>query len=141
MVIVNTVVLVQNQCGMSQRDTALALAAYGAGSMVVALACRACSTGCPTGRAMLAGVVILAPRPRGRHGCPNLRPAALILWLVLRAGLLAGADSIGTTTAPVGLAGGSPCRVLGPVRIVACLLAADLSAGGLARRDRRQSAN
>src|SRR5215216_2707459 len=38
MVIVNTVVLVQNQFGMSQRATALALAAFGAGSMIAALA-------------------------------------------------------------------------------------------------------
>lgn len=38
MVIVNTVVIVQAHFGLSQRSTALALAAYGAGSMVAALA-------------------------------------------------------------------------------------------------------
>jgi H+ antiporter protein len=37
MVIVNTVVLVQSQFGLSQRDTAVALAVFGSGSMVSAL--------------------------------------------------------------------------------------------------------
>ncbi len=37
MVIVNTVVIVQAQFGLTQRATALALAAFGAGSMVAAL--------------------------------------------------------------------------------------------------------
>jgi predicted MFS family arabinose efflux permease len=59
MVIVNTMVLVQAQSGLSQRDTAIALAAFGAGSMVAALGLPRLLDRMPDRRAMLAGTVPL----------------------------------------------------------------------------------
>ena len=59
MVIVNTVVLVQAEFGLSQRATALALAAFGAGSMIAALALPRLLDEIPDRRAMLAGASIL----------------------------------------------------------------------------------
>lgn len=59
MVIVNTVVLVQAQFGLSQRATALALAAFGGGSMVAALILPRLLDDMPDRKAMLAGAGIL----------------------------------------------------------------------------------
>ncbi|WP_371349198.1 MFS transporter [Ancylobacter sp. IITR112] len=59
MVIVNTVVLVQADFGLSQRATALALAAFGAGSMIAALLLPRLLDEFPDRRAMLAGAAIL----------------------------------------------------------------------------------
>jgi MFS family permease len=59
MVIVNTVVLVQAECGLSQRATALALAAFGAGSMIAALALPRLLDDVSDRRAMLAGAAAL----------------------------------------------------------------------------------
>jgi predicted MFS family arabinose efflux permease len=59
MVIVNTVVLVQAEFGLSQRATALALAAFGAGSMIAALFLPRLLDNMPDRSAMLAGSVIL----------------------------------------------------------------------------------
>ena len=59
MVIVNTVVLVQSQYGLSQRATALALAAFGAGSMAAAFVLPTLLDKIPDRRAMLAGASIL----------------------------------------------------------------------------------
>ncbi|MER8505337.1 MFS transporter [Mesorhizobium sp. M0894] len=59
MVIVNTVVLVQAQFGLSQSDTALALAAFGGGSMIAALALPRLLENVPDRVAMLAGAAIL----------------------------------------------------------------------------------
>jgi MFS family permease len=55
MVIVNTVVLVQGQLGRTQSDVALMLAAYGAGSMVVALGMPALLNQLADRKVMLAG--------------------------------------------------------------------------------------
>ena len=55
MVIVNTVVLVQAQFGLSQRATAFALAAFGGGSMMAALLLPSLLDKIPDRRAMLAG--------------------------------------------------------------------------------------
>ena len=55
MVIVNTVVLIQGQLGRSQSDVALMLAAYGAGSMVVALGMPALLNRLADRRVMLVG--------------------------------------------------------------------------------------
>lgn len=84
MVIVNTVVLVQGELGRPQTDVALLLAAYGAGSMVVALALPKLLDRSPDRRFMLAGAMAL---PAG------LAAAALVIstpespakWLLLLA--------------------------------------------------------
>lgn len=55
MVIVNTVVLIQGQLGRTQSDVALMLAAYGAGSMVVALGMPALLNRLADRRVMLTG--------------------------------------------------------------------------------------
>lgn len=60
MVIVNTVVLVQAQFGLSQRATAFALAAFGGGSMMAALLLPSLLDKIPDRRAMLAGSGVLA---------------------------------------------------------------------------------
>ncbi|PLT99060.1 MFS transporter [Sinorhizobium medicae] len=59
MVIVNTVVLVQAQFGLTQRDTALALAAFGVGSMIAALLLPRLLDNMPDRTAMLAGAAVL----------------------------------------------------------------------------------
>lgn len=59
MVIVNTVVLVQAEFGLTQRATALALAAFGGGSMVAALALPKLLELAPDRMAMLAGISLL----------------------------------------------------------------------------------
>jgi MFS family permease len=59
LVIVNTVVFVQVKFGMNQADTALALAAFGAGSMAVALLLPKLLDSMPDRAVMLAGALIL----------------------------------------------------------------------------------
>ncbi|TIX84484.1 MAG: MFS transporter, partial [Mesorhizobium sp.] len=59
MVIVNTVVIVQGEFGLTQRATALALAAFGGGSMLAALALPKLLELAPDRSAMLAGVLLL----------------------------------------------------------------------------------
>ena len=60
MVIVNTVVLVKSGFGLGDREVALALAAFGAGSMVAALALPRLLERVPDRRAMLTGAGVLA---------------------------------------------------------------------------------
>lgn len=59
MAIVNTVVIVQGEFGLSQRATALALAAFGGGSMVAALALPRLLEAISDRAAMLAGVLLM----------------------------------------------------------------------------------
>lgn len=59
MVIVNSVVLVQAQFGLGQRQTAFALAAFGGGSMMAALLLPRLLDGMPDRKAMLGGVGLL----------------------------------------------------------------------------------
>jgi MFS family permease len=59
MAIVNTVVIVQGEFGLSQRATALALAAFGGGSMVAALALPRLLEAISDRAAMLAGVILM----------------------------------------------------------------------------------
>ena len=59
MVIVNTVVLVKSGFGLGDREVALALAAFGAGSMVAALALPRLLERVPDRRAMLTGAGVL----------------------------------------------------------------------------------
>ncbi len=60
MVIVNTVVLVQGRFGLGQSETALALAAFGVGSMIAALTLPRLLDRLPDRPAMLAGAAVLA---------------------------------------------------------------------------------
>ena len=60
MVIVNTVVLVQAQFGLSQRAMALALAAFGGGSMIAALLLPRLLDRMPDRKAMIAGASLVA---------------------------------------------------------------------------------
>ncbi|MDX8512131.1 MFS transporter [Mesorhizobium captivum] len=85
MVIVNTVVLVQGQFGLSQRQTALALAAFGGGSMIAALGLPRLLDKIPDRTAMLTGAAILVT---GMFVGPFVRQYAslLALWFVLGLG-------------------------------------------------------
>lgn len=60
MVIVNTVVFVQSTLGLSQNETAMALAAFGGGSMIVALLLPRLLDRMPDRPVMLASVAILS---------------------------------------------------------------------------------
>lgn len=85
MVIVNTVVYVQGTFGLGQRHTALALAAFGAGSMLAALVLprllhRVCDRS-----AMLAGTALLAAMTLLASALQNYL-MLLALWPVIGAG-------------------------------------------------------
>lgn len=85
MVIVNTVVLVQSSFGLSQDDTALALAAFGGGSMLAALALPKLLDRIADRPVMLAGTAILIAGLIATalvHSFGALLP----LWLVLGIG-------------------------------------------------------
>jgi len=85
MVIVNTVVLVQGEFGLPQRQTALALAAFGAGSMIAALALPRLLEKIPDRTAILAGAAILVA---GMFVGPLVGQYSLLLalWFVLGLG-------------------------------------------------------
>lgn len=82
MVIVNTVVIVQGQFGLGQSEVALALAAFGGGSMAAALILPRLLESIPERPAMLAGASILA---LGTLAGPLVGSLATLiaLWLVL----------------------------------------------------------
>ncbi|TFB56394.1 MFS transporter [Cryobacterium tagatosivorans] len=91
MVIVNTVILVQNTLGRTQVDFAITLACYGLGSMLVALALPRVLDRFPDRRVMLTGSAIL---PVGliavalltlAPGSPATWPGVLTVWFVLGA--------------------------------------------------------
>ena len=91
MVIVNTVVLVQADLGRPQQDVALLLAAYGGGSMLVALGLPRVLDVVPDRRVMLAGaaalpVLLLAAvgAMSGLAGGPQWA-ALLVLWALMGA--------------------------------------------------------
>lgn len=91
MVIVNTVVLVQGDLGRPQTDVALMLAAYGAGSMLVALCMPKLLDTLPDRRVMLTGgtaLPILLIAAAGAIALMNGTPqwlALLALWALLGA--------------------------------------------------------
>jgi len=91
MVIVNTIILVQNALGRSQVDFAITLACYGLGSMLVALALPRVLDSLPDRRVMLTGCAIL---PVGlvavallvlAPDSPLAWPGVLTVWFVLGA--------------------------------------------------------
>lgn len=85
MVIVNTVVIVQSGFALSQRATALALAAFGAGSMIAALVLPSLLDKISDRRAMVVGASVLAIGLMASIYLPSYG-YLLALWLVLGAG-------------------------------------------------------
>jgi MFS family permease len=85
LVIVNTVVYVQAVFGLSQQATALALAAFGGGSMVAALALPRLLETIPDRRAMLAGATLLAVGTLAAAALPGYA-WLLPLWFVIGIG-------------------------------------------------------
>ncbi len=86
MVIVNSVVLVQAKLGLSQQETALALAAFGGGSMLAALVLPSLLETIPDRTAILGGASILVA---GMFVGPVLAAqygALLMLWFILGLG-------------------------------------------------------
>lgn len=85
MVIVNTVVLVQSTFGLGQPDTAMALAAFGGGSMLAALALPKLLDRVPDRSVMFAGTGLLIGGLVLTVGVTSF-PALLTLWAVLGVG-------------------------------------------------------
>ncbi len=85
MVIVNTVVYVREQLGGSESLTALAFAASGAGSMLVALSLPRLLERSPDRPIMLAGAVLMGAGLLLGLTAPGL-PGLLAIWLLLGAG-------------------------------------------------------
>ena len=85
MVIVNTVVLVRDALGGSDRDVAILFAAYGAGSMAVALLLPRLLDRIDPRPAMLAGAALLSCTLAAATIGPGFA-RALVLWIVLGAG-------------------------------------------------------
>ena len=84
-VIVNTVVLVQARLGLGQRETAWALAAFGAGSMLAALSLPRLLDRVADRSVMLAGAGVLVAGLLAGLAGPGFA-ALLPLWLVLGIG-------------------------------------------------------
>ena len=86
MVIVNTVVLVQSGFAMTQTATAAALACFGAGSMLVALALPRVLDKLPERRVMLAGAAMIALGLLAGFVLASRYAMLLPLWFVLGLG-------------------------------------------------------
>ena len=86
MVIVNTVVLVQASFGLTQNATAMALAAFGAGSMLVALALPKLLERLPERRVMLGGAGLIAAGLLVGGLAARSYAALVPLWFVLGLG-------------------------------------------------------
>ncbi len=85
LVIVNTVVYVQAVFGLGQSDTALALAAFGGGSMLVALVLPRVLEAIPDRTAMLVGASVLVVATLAASAIPSYA-WLLPLWFVIGAG-------------------------------------------------------
>jgi MFS family permease len=85
MVIVNTVIYVRDRLGGTESDTALAFAAFGAGSMMVALLLPRLLDRLPDRPFMLAGGVLLGGGLLLGLAEPNFL-ALLLVWFILGAG-------------------------------------------------------
>ena len=86
MVIVNTVVLVQSGFGLTQTATAIALACFGAGSMLVALVLPQLLDRVPERRAMLVGAGVIAVGLLAGFVLASRYAVLLPLWFVLGLG-------------------------------------------------------
>jgi H+ antiporter protein len=85
MVIVNTVVIVQSELGLTQRSTALALAAFGGGSMLAALILPRLLETVPDRLAMLTGIAVLFVGLLVGITTSSFEPL-LALWFILGIG-------------------------------------------------------
>jgi MFS family permease len=85
LVIVNTVVYVQAVLGLGERETALALAAFGGGSMLVALVLPRLLERIADRAAMLAGAAVLVAGTLAAAAVPPFA-LLLLLWALLGAG-------------------------------------------------------
>jgi MFS family permease len=122
MVIVNTVVLVQSKFALPQSSTAMALMAFGGGSMVVALMLPKLLERLDDRKAMLAGgAVLVAGLILGTF--VSSYPALILLWLVLGAGYPWHRHR--PHSAALVLSPGSTCAVRRPVRPFSVRLLAD----------------
>jgi predicted MFS family arabinose efflux permease len=83
MVFVNTVVLVQSDFGLSERSTAWALAAFGLGSMISALALPPLLERIADRTILLAGAAALVTLLFAGPWVARSYPALLVLWLAL----------------------------------------------------------
>lgn len=81
MIIVNTVVLVQSQLGLGQRQTAWALAAFGGGSMLAALILPRLLDRLPD-RPIMLGAASILPVALAAMTMISTYPLILLLWLV-----------------------------------------------------------
>ncbi|WP_208511398.1 MFS transporter [Variovorax paradoxus] len=86
MVIVNTVVLVQSKFGLSQTFTAAALAAFGTGSMLVALMLPIVLERLPERRVMLGGAMVIAAGLLLGFVAAHWYSTLVVLWFVLGLG-------------------------------------------------------
>ena len=86
MVIVNTVVLVQSQMGMTQTSTAIALACFGAGSMIMALLLPRLLDRVRDRPAMLVGASVVAAGLMLGWALANRYEVLLPLWFVMGLG-------------------------------------------------------
>jgi MFS family permease len=89
LVLVNTVVYARDMFGGSNADVAVALACFGAGSMLVALTAPRVLDGVPDRVLMRAGAVLLSVGLAGAFALlavPGTWPVLLGLWVVLGAG-------------------------------------------------------
>ncbi|MRD49588.1 MFS transporter [Caenimonas koreensis DSM 17982] len=86
MVIVNTVVLVQSGLGLTQKATAMALAAFGGGSMLVAFTLPKLLEKLPERRVMLAGASLIALGLFAGVAAPSSYLVLLALWFVMGVG-------------------------------------------------------
>ena len=84
MIIVNTVVLVQGQFGLTQQDTALALTAFGGGSMLAALALPSLLDRIPE-RPVMLGAAAFASGVMLVGAMVSNFPMLLILWVLVGA--------------------------------------------------------
>lgn len=85
LVFVNTVVFVQSVFGLGERQTAIALAAFGGGSMLVALALPRLLQSVPDRTVMLAGTALVALSTLAASAA-SAYPQLLLIWFVTGAG-------------------------------------------------------
>ncbi len=133
MVIVNTVVLVQSRFALPQSSTALALAAFGGGSMIAALILPRLLKGIKDRTAMLFGGGILVA---GLAVGINLSTYNFLLplWLVLGVGYSLAQTPSGRLLRRSSHAEDRPALFCSAICTFPCLLADHLSTGRLAGR-------
>ena len=154
MVLVNSVVLVRSQLGLEESDLAWAMFAFGAGSMVVALALPRLLETLPNRPVMIAGAMIMTLALGALAAVIAMFglswPLLLLVWFLVGFGFSAaltpsgrllkqGAGSL--PAVHVGPPRGSSSALCGSVRAVSCLLAHHISAGRVSDDNLRNRAD